>query len=549
MKLSRLDDDLTESLSTDKAKSHLIEKIMQITLDILYLLTGEMSGGRVTHSSSPIVSGGFCRNRSPNNDPPTDSIIEERKNEDKILELTNTITQLLTGEVPIRCQDVTVYFSMEECDDLERPKDPTEDEMSEGQQHIASPDGSENIEPPEKSPAAYSVQENSEESEIPTSTSGTQTLVVKEEDAHQLDDLEVDEDAILEHSSDSTVIDCSSGTSSNRSTPEKYLCPSPQDSSEDDDKILPDDQVDDFDDLTIEVKSLEDGEEKDEMNKWDDEPCKEDDMPKNQKRELPRRTTDLLTSTIAVDDKETGRQQRTAEWEIHEDGSTHLMTSGGPPDFKRKYTLTSRTTPDSKTALPDMSAYPCSDCDQCFLEVSHLESHRNVHSVPARFACSECRKSFSTSAELGTHIKLHTGEKLFACSECGKCFTVKSNLLAHKAVHMGEKPFACAECGRRFVLKSSLETHMSVHALEKPYACSLCGKCFTSSARLAYHQTTHVGEKTYECEECGKVFTASGSLNRHKRTHTGEKPYACRVCGKCFNRETNLYRHQMIHTR
>ncbi|KAM4032655.1 uncharacterized protein ACNLHF_019850 [Anomaloglossus baeobatrachus] len=574
MKLSRLDD-LPESLGMDKARNHLIEKIMHITLDILYLLTGEdyvvlkMSHGRVTHSSSPIVSGGFCHNQSLKKDPQTDLLREGGKNNEKILELTNTITQLLTGEVPVGCQDVTVYFSMEECDDLEKPSAPAREGISADQQQNPS-DGSQNKETCRKSPTSGNSQTNSEEriapqsevmSDSPTRTSESQTLVVKQEEAYQMVDQEIDEKAVPENTSNNTGFP--TGYCSNKIPPEKHHCNSSPEGSPEDNHILQDKQYDDFADIKIE----DDGEE---MRKWDVKPCQEEDFSKTHQREWVCKTSviekaknphlhrtakekvpkerDLqlrakcrLPPVIAVDGEDTGCMQPTAEWEIHEDGSTHLMTTGGPPVSKRKYTLTSGTTSDMLTD----TSYP----DKCFSEVLHLESHQKVHSIPSLFVCAECGKSFTTSSELDTHIKVHRDGKLFACSECGKCFTVKSNLLAHKVVHMGEKPFACAECGRCFSLKSSLTTHMSVHALEKPYSCSICGKCFTSSARLSFHQSTHIGEKSYECDECGKVFTASGSLNRHKRTHTGEKPYACNICGKCFNRETNLYRHQTIHTR
>ncbi|XP_069608961.1 oocyte zinc finger protein XlCOF8.4-like [Ranitomeya imitator] len=568
MKLSRLDD-LTEPLAMDEARKHLIDQIMHITLDILYLLTGEdyvvlkMSGGRVTHSSSPIVSGGFCRNLSPNQDPQPAGRREEGTNNQKILELTNTITQLLTGELPIGCQDVTVYFSMEECDDLEKPNASVLDVRSGDQQQNPSPDGSQNTETCRESPSEeYSAPQCEFMSESP----GSQTLVIKQEETYEMIDQKTEE-AVPEDTSDHT------GTPSVSSFPEKPHGPSSlENSSEDDVKILQDKQCNDF---KIDMKSMEDGEE---VRNWD-ELCREEEFPKNhnrawvkksvtenaktphlhqtekekvpEERDLHPRANFQLPSLIAVDEEDIRCLQPTAAWEIQEDGSTHLMTSGGPLDPERKFTLISGTTSDAlnETKHYDVNAYFCTDCGKCFTDLIHLESHQKVHSIPALFICAECGKSFTTSSELDTHIKVHTDAKLFACSECGKCFTAKSNLLAHKVIHIGEKPFACAECGRRFTSKSSLSTHMSVHALEKPYACSICGKCFTSNARLTFHRSTHLGEKAYECEQCRKVFTTSGSLNRHKRTHTGEKPFACRICGKCFNRETNLYRHQTIHTR
>ncbi|XP_075071108.1 uncharacterized protein LOC142160084 [Mixophyes fleayi] len=79
-------------------------RILNLTLDIIYLLTGEeyivvkKSSACVKCNSSPCVSGGLRRTQSPITVPPPHSLIHDRDNDQKILELTNKIIQLLTGE-------------------------------------------------------------------------------------------------------------------------------------------------------------------------------------------------------------------------------------------------------------------------------------------------------------------------------------------------------------------------------------------------------------------------------------------------------------------
>ncbi|XP_075698604.1 uncharacterized protein LOC142663710 isoform X2 [Rhinoderma darwinii] len=127
-------------------KSHVTEKILNFTLEIIYLLTGEdytvvkkTSGEHVASIIHPLVSEGWRRSHSPITGPPPHSPIQEKSNEQKILELTNKIIHLLTGEVPIRCQDVTVYFSMEEWEYIEEHKDLYKDIMMEDHQPLTSP--------------------------------------------------------------------------------------------------------------------------------------------------------------------------------------------------------------------------------------------------------------------------------------------------------------------------------------------------------------------------------------------------------------------------
>ncbi|XP_056408371.1 gastrula zinc finger protein XlCGF66.1-like [Hyla sarda] len=99
--------------------------LLHITLEIIRLLTGE--DYTIVRKTSG-ESGGWSRGPNPITDPPPHSMIHER-NKKKIQELTNKMMELLTGEVPIRCQDVAVYFSMEEWEYVEGHKDLYQDIM------------------------------------------------------------------------------------------------------------------------------------------------------------------------------------------------------------------------------------------------------------------------------------------------------------------------------------------------------------------------------------------------------------------------------------
>ncbi|KAM8923983.1 gastrula zinc finger protein XlCGF66.1-like [Pelodytes ibericus] len=119
-------------------------RILNLILEIMNLLTGEdymvvkKNYEEGTRSTNPSVSEGSCRTQISSTEPPPHFLIRERNNEQKILELTNKIIQLLTGEVPIRCEDVTVYFSMEEWEYLEGHKDLYKDVTMERRQPLRS---------------------------------------------------------------------------------------------------------------------------------------------------------------------------------------------------------------------------------------------------------------------------------------------------------------------------------------------------------------------------------------------------------------------------
>ncbi|XP_075204212.1 gastrula zinc finger protein XlCGF66.1-like [Anomaloglossus baeobatrachus] len=127
----------------DRDKDKMSERILHLTLEILFRLTGEdytvVKKTYIECCQAP-VSEGWGRSLSPITGPPPHPPIHEDINDQKILELTYKMIELLTGEVPIRCQDVTVYFSMEEWEYLEGHKELYKDIMMEVPQPLTSPE-------------------------------------------------------------------------------------------------------------------------------------------------------------------------------------------------------------------------------------------------------------------------------------------------------------------------------------------------------------------------------------------------------------------------
>ncbi|KAM5125252.1 uncharacterized protein ACMZJ9_022340 [Mantella aurantiaca] len=165
---------MTTSMSMEKEQSHMTERILNLTLEIIYLLTGE--------GFPPKNLGDYITITKPS----PHSMTPQRHNMEKILEVTQKMIGVLTGEVPIRCQDVTVYFSMEEWEYLEGHKDLYKDVMMDNQPPLTSPDGSSNRNPPERCPRPlYSRDSTQEDLTIPhhyqSGNLEDYNIVVKEE--------------------------------------------------------------------------------------------------------------------------------------------------------------------------------------------------------------------------------------------------------------------------------------------------------------------------------------------------------------------------------
>ncbi|KAE8607362.1 hypothetical protein XENTR_v10011150 [Xenopus tropicalis] len=137
-------------------------------------------------------------------------------------------------------------------------------------------------------------------------------------------------------------------------------------------------------------------------------------------------------------------------------------------------------------------------------------------------------------------------EKPHKCNVCGKQFPTLSKASSHSRIH--NKPFVCPECGKGFPFRSNLNKHLRTHTKVTQHACPECGKYFDKRTLLEKHFRTHTQEKPYVCPECGRCFSQRSCMETHYRIHTKEKPYSCRECGKCFAQRGHRNMHQRIHT-
>ncbi|XP_056409874.1 gastrula zinc finger protein XlCGF66.1-like [Hyla sarda] len=134
----------------------------------------------------------------------------------------------------------------------------------------------------------------------------------------------------------------------------------------------------------------------------------------------------------------------------------------------------------------------------------------------------------------------------FSCSECKKCFVSMAELVSHQGVHMAEKLLQM----RTHVFTTTIVQVAQVAPVKhKLLTCSTCGRTFYTKSSLVVHMKTHWGRvsKTFHCDYCGKSFPIKSLLNVHMRVHFGFRPYVCTLCGERFKRTCDLCKHQKKH--
>ncbi|XP_077111977.1 uncharacterized protein LOC143767481 isoform X2 [Ranitomeya variabilis] len=485
----------------NRDRDKMAERILHVTLEILFRLTGE-DYTIVKKTSSERCQAPVCeewgRPLSPITGPPPRPLIHEDINDQKILELIYKMIELLTGEVPIRCQDVTVYFSMEEWEYLEGHKDLYKDIMMEVSQPLTSPDLSSKRTTPERCPRPLLPQDCKQENpNVTLDYQGEDLTHINTTETYVRGDERREEEIPTDDYPDEST-----------RRPDGHLTYS--DLKSDDLDITQD---------TSEINAI-----------------------------IPDIPSSLHSKDIFSDPSQSIKKNKSHKRVIKNQSDLAVTKQFSSSECGKYFYLKLMNVVKQQNNNVEKKIFSSSECGKYFNHKSILNTHEKIHTKEKPASCSECGKCFVDKSHLAKHQRSHTGEKPFSCLECGKCFADKSYLAIHRRTHTGEKPYSCLECGKYFKQKSHLNTHEKLHTKDKLASCSECGKCYANKSHLAIHQRIHTGEKPFSCLECGKCFADQSCLVRHQKAHTGEKPFSCVECGKCFIRKCDLVPHLRIHT-
>ncbi|XP_073467553.1 uncharacterized protein [Aquarana catesbeiana] len=588
---------MTISVRMEEDWSHMTEKIINLTLEIIYLLTGERF---------PLMKSGDHMTITV---PPCDSLKPERHNMQKILEVTKKMMELLTGEVPIRCQDVTVYFSMEEWEYLEGHKDLYKDFMMDNQPPLTSPDGSSNGNPPERCPRPlYSRDSTQEDHTIPHHHQSGHfrefNIVVKEEYKEEDEEYGVEE---LSKGHNDLHNDIMMESPNTRNPPER--CPRPlysRDSTQEGHTIPHHHQSGNLRDSKVDVEEeIKEEDDEDDVVVVSKFPEEHKDLYVDNMVESPNMRNPPERCPRPLYSRDSTQEDHTIPHHHQKGniGDTHVGIKEEYKEHDGKYGALEEFSEGHKDMMkPPNTRNPPKRCPR---PLYSQDSTEDDHTIPHHHKGEDLLNMKVEGEVEETHVRddqqhveeawmtrifkeedtptdistehaseILSKDRLTLSPVCKMededitpdcLFSYPMNSTINDGFHRVDRPLNPSASERLYIMgdgvrikgeknsypdygeNSNSDLSPNAHkSSEELYTCSECGHC-SQKSELAIHYNSLTKERLYSCPECGKDFSETSHFHT-ERFQIGDKPFSCAECGKCFSGKAYLLVHLRSHT-
>ncbi|XP_077110641.1 uncharacterized protein LOC143766674 [Ranitomeya variabilis] len=357
----------------DMDRDKMAERILHLTLEILFRLIGEDYTVVKKTSSERCqepVSEGWGRPLSQITVPPP-HLIHEDINDQKILKLAYKMIELLTGEVPIRCQDVAVYFSMEEWEYLAGHKDVYKEVMMEVPQPLASPVLASKMRAPERCPHPLFTQDcKREDPNVPQDHQSEDLTHINTTETYARGDHRCKEEMpTYDYPDDCTRRSEGQLTSSVFKSDNLEI---PQD--------------------TTEVNAIT------------------PDIPSSLLSKDP--SSDLLKQVLSSDSLPTTNENQSHKISIKKQIAPEVNKPFSLLEYGDSFPLKESFLKHPKIHTAE-NRFSCSKCGRCFNQKWNLVIHQRTHAGEKPFSCLECGKYTIHKSNFLKHQRTHRGEAIF----------------------------------------------------------------------------------------------------------------------------------------
>ncbi|XP_073438127.1 uncharacterized protein [Dendrobates tinctorius] len=380
----------------DNDIDNVTKKILNRTLYIIYLLTGEKytmvkkaSSETLYEKGSPHGSEGRKQTPKPSAPPPPHPPVQENK--DKILEINNQIMQLLSGEIPERCEDSTVNFSADEWEFLEGRQDFYTDVLKNKDRHTLSGEQKETV--------------------------TEQSTSVKKKILQEL----------LEESTQSSVKGAKGGRKKMSSGPPAISQSLPD---------LPTEQNTKNEEFpsSTKITSLPLNYQRSPINLCKTFSCLECGMRFPYKRNL---TVHKRIHSFPFTQSGNGSKQ---PYLYDRSSLTYRKAIQVFRCLECDLSFNCEIGLQLHMKIHKVKEFPCLECVIIFKSNNLLIQHQTNNATDLSYPCKVCGKIFTYSKCLHQHQKTHKDQTEFPCLQCGKKLTTKSGLFKHTQKFHGQNP-------------------------------------------------------------------------------------------------------------